>query len=98
MHVLEFDEEPPGVGRRPLMLSVGTGADVTGYPGDGVLAVGHRRREHWAADAPCFDVPITVVWRKRIWRCPDPDRPIGTFAEVHELIPPRGELTARPVR
>lgn len=98
MHVLEVDEEPPGGGRRPLMLTVGTDADVTGYPGDGVLAVGHGRREHRAADASRSSAPTTVVWRKRIWPCPDPECPTGTFAEVHKLIPPRAELTARPVR
>lgn len=98
MHVLDVSDEPLGAGRRRLVLTVETDADVVGCPRCGVLAVGHGRRAHRAADAPCFGVPATVVWRKRIWRCPDPDCPGDTFSEVHDLIPPRAALTSRAVR
>jgi transposase len=97
MHVLEVAEEPLGAGHRRLVLTVETDADAAGCPACGVLAVGHGRREHRAADAPCFGVSTSVIWRKRIWRCPDPVCPMRTFSEVHELIPPRAALTARAV-
>ena len=96
MHVLEVADEPVG-GSRRLVLTVESDADLVGCPACGVLAVGHGRREHRAADAPCFGVSTTVIWRKRVWRCPDPDCPIGTFSEVHDLIAARSALTSRAV-
>ncbi len=98
MHVLDVSEQPLGADRRRLVVTVETDADLIGCPRCGVLAIGHGRREHRTADAPCFGVPTTVVWRKRIWRCPDPDCPGGTFSEVHDLIAPRAALTSRAVR
>ena len=37
-----------------LVAPVETDADLGGCPGCGVLTVGHGRRVHEAADAPCF--------------------------------------------
>ena len=50
-----------------------------------------------AADAPCFGVPVLIVWLKRIWRCPEPDCPTDTWTEQHELIAPRAVLTSRAI-
>src|SRR5690606_25521829 len=36
--------------------------------------------------------------RQRVWRCPDPDCPKGTFVEqVPTLVAPRASLTSRAV-
>jgi transposase len=68
-----------------------------GCPECGVVAVGHGRRVHTIADAPCFGVAVRLLWRKRIWRCIEPACPTTTFSEVHDLVAPRARLTARAV-
>jgi transposase len=94
MHVLEVGRDE--VGR--LVVTVETDADVGGCPACGVVAVGHGRRFHEAADAPCFGAVTVIRWRKRIWRCTEPACPVGTFSEQHELIAPRAKLTSRAIR
>ena len=56
-------------GHRKLVITVETDSDVTGCPGCGVLATRHGRRRVSAADAPCFGVPVQIIWLKRMWRC-----------------------------
>ena len=80
-----------------LILTVETAVDVAGCPSCGVVAVGHGRRLHEAADAPCFGVPTRVRWRKRVWRCPEPACARGTFSEEHPLLAPRAKLTTRAI-
>jgi transposase len=92
VHVLDVHH-----GHRRLVITVETDADLAGCPGCGVLAVGHGRREHRAFDAPCFGLPVLVIWRKRIWRCREPSCAMTTFSETHELIAPRSKLTTRAV-
>ena len=62
MHVLEAAQDESG----RLVVTVETDADVGGCPSCGVVAVGHGRRVHQAADAPCFGAVtahISGVWR-----------------------------------
>jgi transposase len=92
MHVLDVRR-----GHRKLVITVETEADQTGCTRCGVVAVGHGRRMVRAADAPCFGVPVLIVWLKRIWRCPEPDCPTDTWTEQHELIAPRAVLTSRAI-
>lgn len=92
VHVLDVQR-----GHRKLVITVETDADVTGCPSCGVVAVGHGRRRATAADAPCFGVPVMLVWFKRIWRCAEPDCPVSTWTERHELIAPRATLTSRAI-
>jgi transposase len=92
MHVLGVTRD----GAR-LVLTVETEQQIAGCPGCGVIAVGHGRRRHRVADAPCFAVSTIVVWRKRVWRCREPACPVVTFSEQHPLIAPRAKLTARAV-
>ncbi len=92
MHVLDVQR-----GRGRLTVTVETEADVIGCPGCGVLAVGHGRRRVTAADAPCFGLPVLVVWLKRVWRCQEPDCVRSTWSETHELIAPRAVLTSRAI-
>jgi len=90
MHVLDVRR-----GYRKLVNTVESDADVTGCPACGVLALGHGRRRVTASDAPCFGVPVRIVWLKRVWRCAEPDCPMLTWSETHELIGPRAVLTSR---
>jgi len=63
MHVLDVVHDPVPVGGR-LVLTVESDADIAGCPVCGVIAASHGRREHTAADAPCFGTPTRIVWRK----------------------------------
>lgn len=92
MHVLDVRH-----GHRKVVITVETDADTAGCPGCGVLAIGHGRREHRAADAPCFGIPVLVRWRKRVWRCAEVACAVTTFSETHALIGPRTKLTTRAV-
>lgn len=62
----------------------------------GVVASSRGRREVVLVDAPCFGLPVRVVWRKRSWRCGVPSCPVGAFTEQDEQIArPRALLTTR---
>jgi transposase len=80
-----------------LVVTVESDQDVGGCPACGVVAVGHGRRVHELADAPCFRTPVRLRWVKRIWRCREPTCPVRTCSETHDLAPPRAKLTARAV-
>jgi hypothetical protein len=41
-----------------LLVTVESDRDVGACPACGVVAVGHGRRVHSVADAPCFGVPV----------------------------------------
>jgi len=92
MHVLDVIREP-----ERLVLTVETDRDVAGCPTCGVVAIGHGRRRHRVHDAPCFSVPVVVVWAKRVWRCVEPTCATQAFSETHRLVGPRAKLTARAV-
>ena len=89
MHVVDVVHDPTAPGGGRLVLTVESDADVAGCPVCGVIAGLHARREHTAADAPCFGIPTRVVWRKRVWRCREAACPGGVFSETHSLIGPR---------
>lgn len=93
MHIVGVARDAAG----RLVLTVETNQASMGCPSCGVVAIGHGRRAHTAHDAPCFGTPALIVWRKRVWRCPDPGCPRVTFAETHPLIAPRARLTNRAV-
>jgi transposase len=93
MHVLDIGRDEDG----RLVLRVETDQAAMGCASCGVVAIGHGRREHRVHDAPCFGTPTTVVWCKRVWRCPDPHCPVGTFSETHDLVGPRAKLTTRAI-
>jgi len=80
-----------------LLLTVETDSDIGGCPECGVVAVGHGRRVHQVADAPCFGVSTVLRWRKRVFRCAESACERGTFSEEHELIRPRAKLTSRAI-
>jgi transposase len=76
-------------------LAVETTAVVVGCDACGTRAVGHGRREVRVRDLPLADRRVVLVWRKRIWRCPDPDCAVKTWTEDTDAIAPRAVLTER---
>ena len=43
-------------------------------------------------DTPCFGRPVELWWRKRVWRCEEPDCPAGAFTEQDDKIARRRAL------
>jgi transposase len=80
---------------REAWILVETTADVMGCPPCGVRAVGNGRRVVKVRDLPVADRPVVLVWRKRTWRCPEPDCPVTSFSEEVDEIAPRSCLTER---
>jgi transposase len=50
--------------------AVETTADLVGCPECGAVAELHDRRPTWVRDLPAGGRPVTLVWVKRVWRCP----------------------------
>ncbi len=78
-----------------VWLSVETTADVVGCDAFGTRAVGHGRRVARVRDLPTGDRPVVLVWRKRIWRCPDTDCAVRTWSEETDAIAAPTVLTER---
>ena len=78
-----------------LELLVETISTVSGCAGCGVVAIPHGRREHVVRDVPSGGRPVTLVWRKRIWRCEEPRCDRRTWSERSEAIRPKAALTER---
>ncbi len=55
----------------------------------------HDRRPRWVRDLPSGGRPVTLVWIKRVWRCPHRLCPQRTWTETSPVIAPRASLTAR---
>jgi len=69
-----------------------------GCPECGVLAYSHGRRVHRLVDAPSHGTAVVVMWKKRKWRCVEPNCPAGVFTEKDEtLARPRALLTTRVI-
>ncbi|MDF1606400.1 ISL3 family transposase [Nocardioides sp. YIM 152315] len=96
LHVtaVEFGHDADGVG----LLTVGVESlpAPMGCTTCGVIAHSHGRRDVTLVDAPCFDRPVKLVWRKRTWRCGEPSCPIKVFTEQDDQVArPRALLTTR---
>ncbi len=65
----------------------------------GAVLTGRRTfdvAQGWGGNPPCFDRPVTLVWWKRTWSCPEPACPVAVFTEQDEAVArPRGLLTTR---
>ena len=79
-----------------LVVGVESPRTPMGCPSCGVIAHSHGRSDVTLVDAPCFEGPVQVVWRKRIWRCQEAACPRKAFTEQDEDIArPRALLTTR---
>jgi transposase len=76
-------------------LAVETNEDRAWCPSCGGRAVGHGRRHVKVRDLPLADRPVVLVWAKRLWRCPEPACPTGTWSEESDAIASRAVLTER---
>jgi transposase len=82
-----------------LTVTVESEPGPMGCPTCGVVAHGHGRLSVRLVDAPSAGRPVTIVWRKRRWLCPEPGCPRRSFVEQAEQVArPRGLLTARACR
>lgn len=80
-----------------VWLLVETHRDRAGCPACGLVAYGHGRRTVQVRDLPAGGRPVRLVWRKRLWRCPE--RSCGvTWSEVADEIAARAVLTERARR
>jgi transposase len=85
-------------GKRGTMLEVvvESAARVEGCRVCGVVMGSNGRREVRLIDTPCFGRPVEIRWRKRTWRCREPDCPAGVLTEQDEaLARPRALLSSR---
>ena len=57
-----------------LVVEVETSPALVGCSGCGTRAVAKDRRWVTLRDVPAGRRFVRVRWRKRIWRCPEPDR------------------------
>jgi transposase len=76
-------------------LSVETMATLVGCQGCGVRAELHGRRTVRVRDLPIGGRPVVLAWRKRIWRCGEPDCGVRTWTERMAAMRPRVVLTER---
>lgn len=61
----------------------------------GTRAGSHGRRLVTVRDLPISGRPSVIGWKKRIFRCGDPDCDVTTFSEQSDEIAPRASLTRR---
>ncbi len=93
LHVtaVEFDRDV-GV----LTVGVESSRMPMGCTTCGVIAGSHGRSDVTLVDAPCFDRPVRLVWRKRTWRCGETACARRVFTEQDEQVArPRALLTTR---
>jgi len=65
------------------------------YPGCGVSARAHARRPVWVRNLPTAGRPVTLVWVKRVWRCPEQSCARRTWTETQPGIRARSSWTER---
>ena len=78
-----------------LEQAIETTADLVGCPECGAVAQLHDRRPCWIRDLPTAGRPVTLVWVKRVWRCPHQLCPTRTWTETCPQILARASLTER---
>ncbi len=94
LHVTAVDRAPD-----LLTVTVESTPGPVGCPGCGTVAQEHSRRAVRLVDAPCFDIPVVLLWRKRRYRCREDACAMVTFTEQEpDLVRPRGLLTTRAAR
>ncbi len=79
-----------------LKVAVESPARVEGCRQCGVVMRSHGRREVRLIDTPCFSRPVELTWRKRTWRCAEPDCSGGLMTEQDDGVArPRALLSTR---
>ena len=52
----------------------------------GVVAHAHGRSVVRLIDTPSAGCPVTIVWRKRRWVCPEPACPVASFVLTPDTL------------
>ncbi len=95
VHVTAVREVTGRWGRRTLEVVIESAPVRAGCPVCGAVSPSHGRRAVALVDTPAFGRPVTVVWRKRTWRCPM-DVCGASFTEQNdEIASARALLTTR---
>jgi transposase len=95
LHVTDVERDEQG----SLTVTVESALGPMGCPSCGVLAHAHGRVLVRLVDAPWAGRPVTVLWRKRRWVCPEPACERRSFLEQDEQVArPRSLLTVRACR
>jgi hypothetical protein len=87
LEVLETSDE--------LVIKIETTVEWTGCVECGVRAEAQDRMAVAIRDLACFGRPARLLWRKRRWRCLDPDCEAKTWTETSEQFSPRVLLIRR---
>ena len=83
---------------RTMTVTVSSPWQLMGCPSCGVVCPSRGRRRRVLRDVPAGQVRVRVVWRQRVWRCPEATCERGTFAEqIPTLVAERGSITVRAV-
>lgn len=81
-----------------LAVTISTPWRLVGCPDCGVVAPSRGRRARRLHDVPHAGTRVELVWRQRLWRCPESACPRGVFVEqVPDLVAPRGSITTRAI-
>ncbi|WP_234417434.1 ISL3 family transposase [Miniimonas sp. S16] len=81
-----------------LAVTVSTPWRLMGCPDCAVVAASRGRRMRRLHDVPHAGARVELLWRQRLWRCPDLGCPRGMFSEqVPSLVPARGSVTTRAI-
>ena len=95
MHVIAVEEVPSRRGPS-LQVVVESPGRIEGCRQCGVVMGSHGRREVRVIDTPCFGRPVELVWRKRTWRCAEPECSGGLLTEQDDdVVRPRALLSTR---
>jgi len=79
-----------------LHVAIETTDVVVACPGCGVRAKAKDRALVGHADLPAFGSPVTLVWIKRRWACPEPACGVGSWTEDRpDIAPARAAMTTR---
>jgi transposase len=78
-----------------LVLLVETTTDRDVCRTCGVRASSKGRARTTVRDVPIAGRPTVLVWRKRIWRCEQPECDGGSWRETTSVVRPRAVLTER---
>lgn len=94
--VVSLTEERGGDGDDgEVLVAIETTATPVGCPACGVRAKSKGRRKVSVRDLEIAGRPAVLVWKKRLWACPDPACPERTWTEQSPFIGARKSLTER---
>jgi transposase len=80
-----------------VVVVVETSDDSVGCVECGLRAEDQDHADVEVRDSACFGRPVRLVWRKRRWRCVEPECEATTWTECSSVVSSRQVLTRRAV-